>query len=102
METHGVDLRKCDRSALGHAWYDVDDDGAWTTWRVFWNRDVAECERCRSRRYTCIDHHGFVVARWYARPTGWKERWGVGGGRPSGREIRVMMAQKRIESRRTP
>lgn len=96
-----ADLRECDRSVRGHAWYESDEDVAWQPGRKYIHRQTDRCERCSMLRVTCFDRYMELVARWYESPPGWSERWGTGNTRPSGPEIRLMMAQKNAERRRT-
>lgn len=84
-----ADLRKCDRSAYGHAWFEVEDPGRWTTERKFLLRDVAKCERCGAYRFRGLNAYGENESTWYDYPDGWDERWGTGNDRPAGNEIRV-------------
>jgi hypothetical protein len=94
-----TDLRECDRSCRGHAWFETED----TTEpdRTYYHRWVDRCERCTTVRVVAVDRYGEIVYRDYHYPDGWSERWGGSGTRPSGAQVRLMMTQKRTETRRT-
>lgn len=98
-----VDFRECDRSALGHAW-ELAPEPLWhpSRNRVFTHRITLMCTRCTTRRIDGLNVYGEVEARWYDYPDGWSTRWKkMGGKRPLGEEIRLMMTQKRVERRRS-
>lgn len=96
------DPRRCDRSDLGHAWFEVDDPGTWSPARTFFHRDVHRCLRCRAYRFRGLDTYGRIQSTWYSYPDNWRDRWGVGRDRPPGDEIRKeRMLREQRERRAT-
>jgi hypothetical protein len=97
-----TDMQMCDRSRLGHAWFDIDDDRS-RSLRTVWvgSTVAARCERCTTVRYYGIDVHGEIVSREYVYPIGWKERWSLNGGdRPTTQEIRLLAVRQQRDRRR--
>jgi len=97
------DLRECDRSARGHAWFEADDPGTWQPDRKYFARLVDKCLRCDTYRFRGCNAYGEVESMWYSYPDDWPDRWGVGNDRPDGAEIRrqqIIEANRRRRRRR--
>lgn len=82
---------------LGHAWWPVPDDAAWSTRRVWRHRLVLACERCGARRLDGIDAQGAVGGRQYDYPEGYSY---TRDDTPSRHELRLAMLRPPSERKR--